>query len=85
MLKTWLEDFLNFIKTRTFILGVLFVFMIGILIHRLFVLQIVNGEDYLNRFTYRIQKDTEIQSPGVLFMTAMVRRWPTISCLTLLS
>ena len=33
------------------------------LVHRLFDLQIINGEDYLNTFTYRIQKDTEIESP----------------------
>lgn len=63
MFKNLLEDFLTFIKSRTFILGVVFVLMIGVLVHRLFELQIVNGEDYLNKFTYRIQKDTELQSP----------------------
>lgn len=63
MLKNLLEDFLNIIKTRTFILSVVFVCMMAVLVHRLFTLQIVNGEDYLNTFTYRIQKDVEIQSP----------------------
>ena len=63
MLKNWLEDFLNLLKSRIFIFGVVVTFMIAVLVHRLFDLQIINGEDYLNKFTYRIQKDTEIQSP----------------------
>ena len=63
MFKNLLEDLLNYIKTRTFVLGVICAVMIGILVHRLFDLQIINGEDYLNTFTYRIQKDTEIESP----------------------
>lgn len=52
MFKNLLEDLLNYIKTRTFVLGVICVVMIGILVHRLFDLQIINGEDYLNTFTY---------------------------------
>lgn len=63
MFKNLLEDLLNFIKSRTFVLAVVCVVMIGVLVHRLFQLQIINGEDYLNTFTYRIQKDTEIESP----------------------
>ena len=63
MFKNLLEDILSFIKTRTFILGVVYTILLAVLIHRLFQLQIINGEDYLNTFTYRIQKDTEIESP----------------------
>lgn len=63
MFKHILEDLLTFVRQRTVILSIVFVFMIGILVHRLFELQIVNGEDYLNTFTYRIQKDTELKSP----------------------
>lgn len=59
-----MEDILSFIKTRTFYPGrCLYRYCWLILIHRLFQLQIINGEDYLNTFTYRIQKDTEIESP----------------------
>ncbi len=68
MFKNILNDLLDFIRSRTFILAIVFLIMIGALIHRLFELQIVNGEDYLNKFTYRIQKDTELQSPrGTIF------------------
>ena len=63
LFKNLLEDILSFIKTRTFILGVVYTILLAVLIHRLFQLQIINGEDYLNTFTYRIQKDTEIESP----------------------
>ncbi len=63
MFRNILESALGLIRSRTFFLGVLFMIFMGILLHRLYVLQIVNGEDYLNTFTYRIQKDTEIQSP----------------------
>ena len=56
MFKNLLEDLLNYIKTRTFVLGVICVVMIGILVHRLFDLQIINGEDYLNTFTIVFRK-----------------------------
>ena len=55
LFKNLLEDILSFIKTRTFILGVVYTILLAVLIHRLFQLQIINGEDYLNTFTYRIQ------------------------------
>lgn len=63
MFKNWLEDVLGIIKSRVFILGAIFLLLMLILVRRLYILQIVNGENYLNTFTYRIQKDTEIQSP----------------------
>ena len=56
LFKNLLEDILSFIKTRTFILGVVYTILLAVLIHRLFQLQIINGEDYLNTFTYPIQK-----------------------------
>ncbi len=48
--------------SRILIIGIIFAVLAGILVHRLYVLQIIEGEDYLNTFTYRIQKDVEIQS-----------------------
>ena len=47
LFKNLLEDILSFIKTRTFILGVVCTILLAVLIHRLFQLQIINGEDYL--------------------------------------
>lgn len=48
--------------TRMLILSVLFVVFGFILMRRLFDLQIMHGEDYLNNFTMQIKKETTIPS-----------------------
>lgn len=45
------------LKSRLFVLGVVMVILFGVLIQRIFVLQIINGETYLNNYTLRIQKE----------------------------
>lgn len=45
------------LKSRLFVLSVVIVILFGILIQRIFVLQIINGETYLNNYTLRIQKE----------------------------
>lgn len=62
-MRNFLEDFFNLIKSRMFILGALFSILFLVLVFRLYKLQIVNGEDYLNTFTYRIKKTVELASP----------------------
>ena len=61
MLKKLLNEFKDFlkkmIKSRLFIIGVVIVGMFTIVINRLFILQIVNGEDYLNNFKLKIEKE----------------------------
>lgn len=44
---------------RLLILAVLFMMLFSAILIRLFWLQIVHGKDYLDTFTYRIQKDTK--------------------------
>ena len=65
MLKKLLNEFKDFlkkmIKSRLFIIGVVIVGMFTIVINRLFILQIVNGEDYLNNFKLKIEKERTIQ------------------------
>ena len=63
MFKPLLEKILSIIKSRLFLLSAIFFVMFALLINKLFDLQIVNGETYLEKFTYRIQKKTEIESP----------------------
>lgn len=59
------SDLKNFIldlfKSRLFILIILFVLTSAILIQRLFVLQIVNGQDYLDNYKLMIKKTQEVQ------------------------
>jgi len=63
LFKPLLEKILSIIKSRLFLLSAIFFVMFALLINKLFDLQIVNGETYLEKFTYRIQKKTEIESP----------------------
>ena len=48
-------------KSRTIVLIIVFCIMSSVLIQRVFVLQIVNGQDYLEDYTLKIQKTTEVQ------------------------
>lgn len=47
---------------RTTVLALVFVFMSGILIHELFDLQIIQGQDYINKFQSRTTKKRELKS-----------------------
>lgn len=63
--RDWL---INLITSRLFFLFLVFVALGMILIHRIFVLQIVNGEEYLNNFTLKIKKERTINSTrGVIY------------------
>lgn len=61
MLSNLKEYILEIIKSRLFILVVICIFMFGILVNRLFQLQIVEGETYVNNFNLKIKKEREIQ------------------------
>lgn len=63
MLKSLLRELFSIIRSRLFIVGVFFVLLFAILFHKLFQLQVVEGSDYLEKFTYRIQKETETKAP----------------------
>ena len=62
MFKNIRDSIINFITSRFFVLILVFLLMGSILIQRLFVLQIVNGEEYLNEFTMTIRKERTIAS-----------------------
>jgi len=56
------EQIINFIMSRIFVLMLIIFLLFGVLVHRLFVLQIVKGEDYQNNFTLKILKEQSIKS-----------------------
>lgn len=56
------EILLNFFKSRLFVLGAVMVILCGILIQHVFVLQIINGEEYQSNYTLRIEKERELKS-----------------------
>lgn len=62
MFKHIKENLINLITSRQFVLMIAFLVMGVILIHRVFVLQIVNGEEYLDQFRLQIRKERSIPS-----------------------
>lgn len=62
MFKNIRDSIINFITSRYFVLILVFGVLGCILIYRLFTLQIVNGEEYLNEFTLKIRKERSIAS-----------------------
>ena len=53
-----IKDFLkSFFKSRLLVLVLIIILMGGTLLHRLFTLQIVNGESYQSNYTLRIRKE----------------------------
>ena len=57
-LKSWLIELL---KSRAFVLGLLFALMFSGLVGRVFYLQIVKGQEYLDNYKLQIQKTREVQ------------------------
>ena len=57
-LKNW---FIDLFKSRAFVLGVLFTLMFSGLVGRVFYLQIVKGQEYLDNYKLQIQKTREVQ------------------------
>lgn len=62
MFKNIRDSFINFITSRFFILILAFCLLGGILIYRIFTLQIVRGAEYLDEFTLKIRKERTIAS-----------------------
>ncbi len=56
------ESFINFVTSRVFVLMLLFLAFFGILLGRVFLLQIIHGEDYAESFTMKIKKEINIPS-----------------------
>jgi len=56
------ESLLNFITSRIFVLMLVFLTFFGILLGRVFLLQIINGEEYAESFTMKIKKEINIAS-----------------------
>ena len=62
MLEDIRESILNFITSRIFVLVVIFLAFFGIMMSRIFYLQIINGQNYADSFTMRIKR--EVSLPG---------------------
>lgn len=68
MLNNVKEYILAIVKSRLFALSLVFIVLFGMLVNRLFVLQIVNGEQYVNNFNLKIKKGRVIPGTrGMIF------------------
>lgn len=56
------EAFLEHIKHRLFIVTLLFLVLFGILVYRLFDLQIKHGKEYQDNFTYKTRKTVSVEA-----------------------
>ncbi len=62
MFKDLRDSFFNFITSRIFVLMLVFLVFFGVLLGRVFLLQIIHGEDYAESFTMKIKKEINIAS-----------------------
>ena len=72
VIKDYIKEFFvwlyELITSRVFILGVIFVCMFSIIVVRLFNLQIVNGEDYLENYVYMTKRTLPTDSTrGIIY------------------
>lgn len=64
-----IKDFLKgYMSHRLFPLTIIFCILFGILIYRLFILQIVDGQEYLDNFTYKQERTVTVPaSRGIIY------------------
>ncbi len=62
MIDIFLDMLKGIIKSRLLPVAVVFIVLFSILIHRIFVLQIVEGEQYVENLIYKTEKERELKS-----------------------
>lgn len=68
MFEDFKENFLNMVTSRIFVMILIMITIAVVIINRLFDLQIVNGENYLDSFETKIMKERTIQgSRGCIY------------------
>lgn len=68
LFENFKENFLNMITSRIFVLMLVLLTIGGVMVHRIFDLQIVHGEEYLDSFQLKIKKERTIKgSRGCIY------------------
>ena len=62
MVKEFFRNLWNTLRARTFFLSLIFIGLFALLLVRVFQLQIVNGESYLNDYLYQSKRTLDIDS-----------------------
>lgn len=72
-MKEVFEYIISLLKSRIFPMILVFIVLISVLVHRLFVLQIINGDSYVEDLSSSIQKDMSVAAARrSVYMTVMV-------------
>lgn len=69
------ESLKKLLASRTFILGVFFVFLFGILAVQIFRLQIIEGEEYQENYMTKTKKTIMLAGTGAISLTATGISW----------
>jgi len=69
LLDIFLDGLKRILKSRIFPLAFIYLALFAVLIHRLFVLQIVEGPTYAEEYEYRDTEVREIKSTRAISMT----------------
>lgn len=56
------DFFRGILKSRLVVIGIVFVLLFSVMLGRVFVLQIINGEEYQENYTYKIVKERTLNS-----------------------
>ena len=83
LFKRICEGLYNLLTSRLLLLFIIFVGMAVLLIYRLFDLQIVNGESYVDNFRLMIQRERITEARVEISMTETEICSPTMSLPTL--
>ena len=65
-MKEVFEYIISLLKSRIFPMILVFIVLISVLVHRLFVLQIINGDSYVEDLSSSIQKDMSVAAESGL-------------------
>ena len=75
MFDIFLDALKRLIKSRLFPIAFIYIVLFGILINRLFVLQIVEGPTHAEEYEYRNTESREIKVQEVIYMTVTECSW----------
>ena len=62
LFETLKEIVLEYVKHRLFIFSLIIIALFGVLVHRLFTLQIIEGEEHLSNFNYKSERTLSVEA-----------------------
>ena len=73
---------LKIVSSRVFVLTIILLILFGVLIRKVFVLQIIHGQEYVEEYALRSRRPERSAGPAGIFMTLPAICWLTTRYLT---